>query len=158
MPGPPLICVPTTAGSSADVSQFAIITDEFNKSKVSIISKMLVPDVSLISPRTTMTMPQCLTSYTDIDAFAHGVEAYVSNASSPITDMFALKAVRLVSTNLPLTIAEPDNIEFKSNMMLGSLCAGLTFSNASLGVTHAMAHSLGGFLDLPHGETDATLL
>jgi alcohol dehydrogenase len=158
VPGPPLICIPTTAGSSADVSQFAIITNEEEKVKISIISKALVPDVALIDPVTTLTMPQELTAYTGIDAFTHGVEAYVSNASSPITDMFALEAIRLTSSNLPSTMADQDNMELRTNMMLGSLCAGLAFSNASLGAAHAMAHSLGGFLDLPHGESDAILL
>ena len=158
VPGPPLICIPTTAGSSADVSQFAIITDLKEKTKISIISKALVPDVSLIDPATTTTMPLDLTAYTGVDAFTHAVESYVSNASSPITDMFALDAARQISSNLFKTIKDPDNIELRSNMMLGSLEAGLAFSNASLGAAHAMVHSLGGFLDLPHGECNAIML
>jgi alcohol dehydrogenase len=157
-PGPPLICIPTTAGSSADVSQFAIITDTKEQTKVSIISKALVPDVALIDPATTATMPLDLTGFTGVDAFTHAAESYVSNASSPITDMFALEAARLVSFNLFKTIKDPDNMELRSKMMLGSLDAGLAFSNASLGATHAMVHSLGGFLDLPHGECNAILL
>lgn len=158
IPGPPLICIPTTAGSSADVSQFAIITDTKNKVKVSIVSKALVPDVSLIDPATTMTMPRDLTIHTGLDALTHAIEAYVSNASSPITDLFALEAARLLSSFLPLTMDQPENATFRDRMMLGSLDAGLAFSNASLGLTHAMAHSLGGFLDLPHGLSDAVLL
>ena len=158
VPGPPLICIPTTAGSSADVSQFAIITDIKEKTKVSIISKALVPDVSLIDPAATATMPLDLTAFTGVDALTHAVESYVSNASSPITDMFALEAARLISSNLFETIKDPDNVELRGKMMLGSLDAGLAFSNASLGVAHAMVHSLGGFLDLPHGECNAIIL
>ncbi len=158
VPGPPLICIPTTAGSSADVSQFAIITDLKEKTKVSIISKALVPDVSLIDPAATATMPLDLTAFTGIDALTHAVESYVSNASSPITEMFALEAARLISSNLFETIKDPDNMELRGRMMLGSLEAGLSFSNASLGAAHAMVHSLGGFLDLPHGECNAIIL
>ncbi|HEX3013461.1 MAG TPA: alcohol dehydrogenase-like regulatory protein ErcA [Methanobacterium sp.] len=156
-PIPPLICIPTT-GSSADVSQFAIIKDQKRKVKISIISKAVVPDVALIDPITTTTMDDYLTICTGLDALTHAIEAYVSNASSPITDTHALNAIGLISTNLAKTIDDPDDLGLRGNMMLGSLEAGLAFSNASLGAVHAMAHSLGGFLDLPHGECNAILL
>jgi alcohol dehydrogenase class IV len=87
MPGPPLICIPTTAGSSADVSQFAIINDTTRKVKVAIVSKTVVPDVALIDPETTTTMPPELTAGTGLDALVHAMEAYVSNASSRISDL-----------------------------------------------------------------------
>ena len=158
VPGPPLICIPTTAGSSADVSQFAIITDEERKVKIAIVSKMVVPDVALIDPMTTKTMDPQLTAFTGMDALVHGFEAFVSNANSPITDLHALKAINLVMENLPAAVVSPENVRLRGQMMLGSLHAGLAFSNASLGAVHAMAHSLGGFLDFPHGETNAILL
>lgn len=107
---------------------------------------------------TLTTMSSNLTSATGIDALVHAIEAYVSNASSIITDIHALKAIELITSNLILSIADPLNIELRSNIMLGSLEAGLAFSNASLGAVHAMAHSLGGLLDLPHGECNAMLL
>ena len=155
---PPLICVPTTAGSSADVSQFAIITDKLKKVKIAIISKMIVPDVALIDPVTTTTMSAELTASTGMDALCHAVEAFVSTAHSPITDVHALQAIDLVTTNLRAAIQEPANMIWRGRMMLASLEAGLAFSNASLGAVHAMAHSLGGFLDCPHGECNAILL
>ena len=158
LPSPPLICVPTTAGSSADVSQFAIITDSRNKTKMAIISKMVVPDVALIDPVTTTTMSAELTACTGLDALCHAIEAFVSTAHSPITDVHALQAVRLIVQNLQATIHEPDSIVLRGRMMLASLEAGLAFSNASLGAVHAMAHSLGGLLDSPHGECNAILL
>lgn len=158
VPGPPLICIPTTAGSSADLSQFAIITDSQRRLKIAIVSKMVVPDVALIDPVTTTTMDAELTAFTGMDALVHGVEAFVSNANSPITDLHALKAINLVTENLLPTVASPEDINLRTQMMLGSLHAGLAFSNASLGAVHAMAHSLGGFLDFPHGETNAILL
>ena len=157
-PIPPLICIPTTAGSSADVSQFAVIMDQKRKVKISIISKAVVPDVALIDPVTTTTMDSYLTACTGLDALTHAIEAYVSNASSPLTDTHALNAVDLICSNLAKTIDNPDNLGLRGNMMLGSLEAGLAFSNASLGAVHAMSHSLGGFLDLAHGECNAILL
>ena len=158
IPSPPLICIPTTAGTSADVSQFAIITNRQDKTKIAIVSKAVVPDVALIDPMTTTTMDAHLTACTGIDALVHAVEAYVSNAHSPITDLHALEAIRLVTTNLVAATQCPDDLATRAKMMLGSLYAGLAFSNASLGAVHAMAHSLGGFLDFAHGEANALLL
>lgn len=158
IPCPPLICVPTTAGTSADVSQFAIITDTQRRVKIAIVSKMVVPDVALIDPETTMTMDSYLTACTGMDALVHAIEAYVSNAHSPVTDLHALEAVRLVAANLVRAIEQPLDIELRCKLMLGSMHAGLAFSNASLGAVHAMAHSLGGFLDFAHGEANAILL
>jgi len=158
MPGPPLICIPTTSGSSADVSQFAIIADTVRKLKIAIVSKTVVPDVSLIDPATTTTMPAELTAATGLDALVHAMEAYVSNASSPVTDLNALGAIPLLAQNLVPAIRSPKNLEYRNNMMLGSLLAGLAFSNASLGLVHSMSHSMGGLLDSPHGICNALLL
>ena len=158
IPPPPLICIPTTSGSSADVSQFAIINDPVRKIKIAIISKTLVPDVALIDPETLLTLSPKLTIYTGLDVLTHAIEAYVSNASSPLTDLHALEAIRLVAGNLTHSVQSPHDLSLRGEMMLASLHAGLAFSNASLGAVHAMAHSLGGYLDLPHGECNALLL
>ncbi|WP_319759204.1 alcohol dehydrogenase-like regulatory protein ErcA [Maridesulfovibrio sp.] len=158
VPGPPLICVPSTAGSSADVSQFAIITDTDRNVKISIVSKAMVPDAALIDPELTSTMSAQLSAATGMDALTHAIEAYVSNANSALTDLLALDAIELVSGSLAGVIKDPKNIELRGRVMLGSMEAGLAFSNAILGAVHAMAHSLGGFLDLPHGECNAILL
>jgi alcohol dehydrogenase class IV len=158
VPGPPLICVPTTAGSSADISQFAIVTDTDRKVKVAIVSKTMVPDAALIDPLTTYTMGPELTANTGMDALTHAIEAYVSNANSPVTDLFALEAVRRIAASLPLAVQNPEDREARGNMMLGSMYAGLAFSNAILGAVHAMSHSLGGLSDLPHGLCNAILL
>ncbi len=155
---PPLICVPTTAGTSADLSQFAIITDSRKKVKIAIVSKMVVPDVALIDPQTTTTLSPLLTACTGMDALTHAIEAYVSTAHSPITDIHALQAIRLIIGNLPQTLGAPDSMVLRGRVMLASLEAGLAFSNASLGAVHAMAHSLGGLLDQAHGECNAILL
>ncbi|MBF0118794.1 MAG: iron-containing alcohol dehydrogenase [Desulfobacterales bacterium] len=158
IPGPPLICIPTTSGTSADVSQFDIITNSKDKIKIAIISKAMVPDVALIDPSTALTMDTYLTACTGIDAFVHAIEAFVSTASSPITDLHALEAIKLIHENLLKVINNPNDIILRSKIMFASLQAGLAFSNASLGAVHAMAHSLGGYLDLPHGECNSILI
>jgi alcohol dehydrogenase class IV len=157
-PIPPLICIPTTGGTSADVSQFAIITNRQEKVKIAIISKAVVPDLALIDPETLSSMSPYLTACTGMDALTHAIEAFVSNAHSPMTDIHALEAIRLLSQHLIPSVRNPGDLEFRSKVMLASLQAGLAFSNAILGATHAMAHSLGGYLDLPHGECNAILL
>ena len=157
-PIPPLVCIPTTAGSSADVSQFAIIADTQRKTKMAIVSKAVVPDVSLIDPQTLTTLSSHQVACTGMDALTHAIEAYVSSAHSPITDLHALEAIRLIAGHLQAAVANPRSLEHQGSMMLASLEAGLAFSNAILGAVHAMAHSLGGYFDLPHGECNAILL
>ncbi|MCB9482294.1 MAG: iron-containing alcohol dehydrogenase [Desulfobacteraceae bacterium] len=157
-PLPPLIFIPTTAGTSADVSQFAIIADTKELVKIAIVSKIIIPDVALIDPETTATMDQYLTACTGMDALVHAIEAFVSKASSPLTDVHALEAIRILSSNLPEVKLNPHSMEARKNIMFGSMEAGLAFSNSILGAVHAMSHSLGGFLDLPHGECNSMLL
>lgn len=157
-PMPPLICIPTTSGTASEVSQFAIVLDEHRKVKIAIVSKAVVPDVGLVDPEITLTMDQWLTACTGLDALTHAIEAFVSNASSPITDLHALEAVRLIWRNLPQLLENPNDLSCRAQVLMGSLQAGLAFSNAILGAVHAMAHSLGGYLDLPHGVCNAILL
>jgi alcohol dehydrogenase class IV len=158
VPIPPLICIPTTAGTGADISQFAIILDTTRNVKIAIISKSIVPDVSLIDPLCTTTMNADLTSTTGMDALTHAFEAYVSNASSPMTDVLALSAIEYITEHLVKAYHNPLDMDARGGMMVGSLFAGLAFSNASLGIVHAMAHALGGLLDLPHGLCNALIL
>jgi alcohol dehydrogenase class IV len=158
LPGPPLICIPTTAGTSADVSQFAIILDSVQHIKKAIISKKVVPDLALIDPVPLMGMDRELTACTGMDALTHAIEAFVSNAQSSLTDIHALEAVRIITENIQGAVAEDRTIETMCRMMFGSIEAGMAFSNASLGAVHAMAHSLGGLYGLPHGMCNSILL
>ncbi len=158
VPMPPLICVPTTAGSSADVSQFCIINNTQDKVKIAIVSKAVIPDLALIDPMVTTTMDPFLTACTGMDALTHAIEAFVSTGSSMITDIHALEAIKILSSSLVDAVKTPDDIVLRSKIMYGSMEAGLAFSNAILGAVHAMAHSLGGLLDLPHGECNSVLL
>ncbi|MDX1756803.1 MAG: alcohol dehydrogenase-like regulatory protein ErcA [Marinobacter sp.] len=158
MPSPPLILIPTTAGTSADVSQFAIISDRARRFKFSIISKAVVPDVSLIDPEVTQTMDDFLTACTGVDALVHAIEAFVSTGSGPLTDSHALEAIRLINRHLEPLLQRPTDAQLREHIMLASMQAGLAFSNAILGAVHAMSHSLGGYLDLPHGQCNSLLL
>ncbi|MBP1763015.1 MAG: iron-containing alcohol dehydrogenase, partial [Firmicutes bacterium] len=155
---PPLLCISTTSGAASEVSQFAIILHEIRKTKISIVSKAVVPDAALLDPEISITMDPYLTACSGMDALVHAIEAYVSNASSPVTDLHAVEAIRLIRQALPEVMKDPQDLGWRAQMLMGNLQAGLAFSNAILGAAHAMAHSLGGFLDLAHGECNAILL
>lgn len=157
-PIPPLVAVPTTSGSGSDVSQFAVITDTARRLKATVIGRALVPDISITDPRLTTTLPNQFRAATGMDALTHGIEAYVSRAASFLTDSLALNAIRLIGEHLPRTIDHPDDRWARAATARASLEAGMAFTNAILGATHAMSHQLGGALDLPHGVVDGILL
>ncbi len=157
-PLPPMVIAPSTAGAGSEVSQFAIIVDTSRKLKMSIISKSLVPDIAVVDPQLLETKNAHLAAATGMDALTHGIEAFVSLAATPLTDIHALKAIELISRNLLPAVADRYNIEANTNMAMASLTAGMAFSNAILGATHAMTHQVDGLLDQHHGETNASLL
>ncbi len=155
---PPTVMCPTTAGTGADVSQFAVITDTTRRLKATLIGRALVPDISITDPRLLTTMPDQLAAATGLDALTHGIEAYVSRASGPLTDVHALHAIELICASLRRTLTVPDDTAATTGMAQASLEAGLAFTNAILGATHAMSHQVGGLLDVPHGVVNGVLL
>jgi len=157
-PIPPTVMVPSTSGTGADVSQFAIVTDTAARNKITIISRTLVPEISVIDPRLLTTMPDWLNATTGLDALTHGIESFVSRANNPLTDRHALHAVALITRHLPRTQFRPRQTASRLAMAQGSLEAGMAFTNAILGATHAMSHQVGGHLDAPHGVLNAVLL
>lgn len=157
-PLPPMVIVPSTGGSGSEASQFAIIVDKERKKKMAIISRSLVPDIAIIDPQLLQTKDARLTAATGIDALSHAIESYVSIAANSLTDVRALEAIRLIAENLRESVACRTNMKAKSAMAIASLQAGIAFSNAILGATHAMTHQVDGLLDLHHGETIAVLL
>ena len=156
-PLPPMLCIPTTAGSGADISQFAIITDVDRQVKMAIISRTLVPNITLIDPSFLHTKPEWLIIASAIDALTHAVEAYVSIIASPFTEMQSLKAVELILNNLEQAVNTRSGKSL-SQLSTASTIAGMAFSNAGLGIDHAIAHSLGGKHDVMHGLVHPTLL
>ena len=158
LPGPPLVAVPTTCGSAADVSQFAVVLDVGSGTKYVLASRKIVPDVSLTDPRVVATLPPSVAGAVGMDALSHALEACCSNAGWALTTAHALSAMRRVAAALPRFVADRGDRDAAAQMMLASMEAGFAFSNASLGLVHAMAHPLGGVLDLPHGLCNARLL
>jgi alcohol dehydrogenase class IV len=156
-PIPPLICVPTTAGTGSDVSQFAIIADPEKKVKMTILSRAIMPDISLIDPRLLQSKSPELIASTGMDALTHAIEAFVSSLSWPLTDPHASHAIKLVFRHL-IAAVEKKSLDPLEGMAIASLEAGAAFSNAILGAVHALAHPLGGFYDIHHGLANAILL
>lgn len=158
MPIPPLVVVPSTSGTGADVSQFCIITDTSRSTKITILGRALVPNISVIDPRLLTSMPEWLNAATGLDALTHGIEAFVSLGHNQLTDHHALRAVVMVTDNLTRAIDTPHYMPARVQMAQAALEAGLAFSNAILGAAHAMSHQVGGLLDLPHGVINGVLL
>ncbi|WJQ00932.1 iron-containing alcohol dehydrogenase [Geobacillus stearothermophilus] len=157
-PLPPQVMVPTTAGSGSEVSQFSVIVDTKEKKKMTIISRSLIPDIAIIDPETLSTKSAHLTASTGLDVLTHGIEAYVSLAATPLTDVQSQNAISLVGKYLRPSVASKINQEAKANMAMASLQAGLAFSNAILGAVHAMSHAVGGRYPLLHGDINSILL
>jgi alcohol dehydrogenase len=156
-PLPPMIFLPTTAGSGSDISQFCIITDVERRLKMSIISRSLIPNVSIIDPQVLLTKSEELIIASAIDAFAHAVESYLSLLASPFTDHQALRAMELIMANLMPAVERRDPGALEQ-LSIASTAAGMSFSNAGLGIGHSLAHSLGGMFDVLHGLVHPVLL
>lgn len=157
-PMPPYVAVNTTAGTASEMTRFCIITDTSRKVKMAIVDWRVTPGIALDDPLLMMGMPPALTAATGMDALTHAVEAYVSTIATPMTDSAAEKAIELVAQHLRPAVANGGDIVAREGMCFAQYLAGMAFNNASLGHVHAMAHQLGGFYDLPHGECNAILL
>ena len=154
----PLVTVNTTAGTAAEMTIFAIVTNEEDETKYPIVDKNLTPIIAVNDSELMVAMPKFLTATTGMDALTHAVEAYVSTAATPITDATAIKAIELISMNLLRAVDNGEDREARDAMQYGEYLAGMAFSNASLGYVHSMAHQLGGVYDLVHGLCNAILL
>lgn len=157
-PGVPKIMVPTTAGTGAEVTFTAVFINEKTKSKGGMNGDPLYPDAALLDPELTVSMPEHITAATGIDALTHALEAFVSTQAHPISDMYALEAIGLISANLPMAYAHGGNLEARSAMLMGSLLGGKALATAGVGLVHAMAYPLGGMFGIPHGLANAVLL
>jgi len=157
-PPPPLIAIPTTSGTGSEVTQFSVVTDTERSFKAGIASPFLLPKVAIVDPFLMESMPPFLAAATGMDALTHAVETFVSVNSQPFSDALALHAIRLIGTFLRPSVANGANLEARSQMAMASTLAGVAFSNAGVGLVHAMAHPLGGRFDVPHGVANAILL
>lgn len=155
---PPFIAVPTTAGTGSEVTLVAVVADTHQHAKLSFTSYKLVPHAAVLDPALTSSLPPKLTATTGMDALTHAIEAYTSIQKNPVSDAFAVKAIELIAENLPVACRDGGNVDARTNLALGSLLAGAAFSNAMVGIVHALGHSLGGLCHIPHGQAMMMLL
>lgn len=152
----PILAVPTTAGTAAEVTINYVITDEENNRKMVCVDTHDIPVVAFIDPDMMSTMPKSLTAATGMDALTHAIEGFTTKAAWEMTDMFHLKAIEVISRSLRSAVRnEPEGRE---GMALGQYLAGMGFSNVGLGIVHSMAHPLGALYDTPHGVANAIIL
>lgn len=157
-PTPPMVAVPTTAGTGSEATQFTIITDTKRDIKMLLKGAVLMPTLAVIDPQFTMTAPPAITAATGLDALTHAVEAYTSRKAQPLSDVFALSAVKRIFTWLPEAFRHGDNVQAREEMSLAALEAGIAFNNASVTIVHGMSRPIGALFHVPHGISNAMLL
>ncbi len=155
-----LICVPSTSGTGSEVTRAAVISDDETHIKYALVDKelRLVPDVAILAPELTMSMPKGLTAATGMDAVTHALETYISNKATVLSDLLSKGSYELAITNIVEACNNPDNKEARSNMLLASAVAGISFSNGGLGMCHSISHAIGGKYGVAHGLANAIIL
>ncbi|MFF5994002.1 iron-containing alcohol dehydrogenase [Lysinibacillus sp. KU-BSD001] len=154
----PHMAIPTTAGTGSEATNATVITDMTNDIKMMIKQPAFMPNVAIVDPVLTLTSPPSITAATGIDALSHAVESYLSRLAHPYTDMLALSAMKLIVENMLTVYENGDHIDAREAMALGSLQAGLAFSNASVALVHGMSRPIGALFHVPHGISNAMLL
>ena len=157
-PSAPFIAVPTTAGTGAEVTRNAVIAYPEHKVKVSLRSHFLLPEIAVVDPLLTHSMPPSITAYTGLDAFTQVIEPYVSNKANPITDSLCREGIKRISRSLLRVYRNGSDSTSREDMCIGSLFGGLTLANAKLGAVHGFAGPMGGMIGAPHGAICGTLL
>jgi len=156
--GPPLVAIPTTAGTGSEVTRFTVITDTGTDEKMLIAGLACCPLAAIVDYELTLSMPLRLTADTGLDSLTHAIEAYVSRRANPFTDGLAKSAMGLIARHIRTACAEPDNRMAREAMMLGATTAGMAFSNSSVCLVHGMSRPIGAFFHVPHGLSNAMLL
>lgn len=154
----PFIVIPTTSGTGSEVTLVAVIEDKLKNVKMEFMSYFLLPDVAILDPKMTLTLPDKLTASTGIDALCHAIEAYTCIQKNPLSDAYSTVAIKLIKENLIRAIDDGKNEEIRLEMANASLMAGVSFSNSMVGLVHAIAHSLGATKNIPHGDAIAIML
>lgn len=154
----PMVAIPTTAGTGSEVTPIAILTDEDEHLKKGIVSNRIIPRCAILAPTLTIGAPPGITAATGMDALTHAIEAYTSVNANDYTDALALKAVQLISQNLLAAYLDGNNLYAREPMLMGSLLAGMAFSNAGVAAVHAFAYPLGGTYHIPHGLSNSVML
>lgn len=155
---PLLIAIPTTAGTGSETTLAAVITDAETRHKYAINDFPLIPRYAVLDPKVTLSLPPAITASTGLDALTHAVEAYIGNSTTYGTRKDALLAVRLIFENLDTVYKDGSNLDARRNMLHASFYAGCAFTKSYVGYVHAVAHSLGGEYNVPHGYANAVIL
>ena len=160
VPGPvvPMIAVPTTAGTGSEVTAFSVITDHSRNYKLTVVSNYLLPAYAILDPELITGVPASTAAACGVDAMVHALEAYISLAASPFSDIFARKALELIGKYIRSYVADRKNETAAEGMLMGSLFAGIAFSHARLGDVHAMSHPVSAYFNVAHGVANAILL
>ncbi len=154
----PIIALPTTAGTAAEVTINYVITDEKNEKKMVCVDPNDIPAIAIIDAELMYTLPKSLTAATGLDALTHAIEGLITKGAWEMSDMFEIKAIEMINRYLETAVNEPQNPEARNGMAVAQYIAGMAFSNVGLGVVHGMAHPLGAIFDIPHGVANALLL
>ena len=154
----PVIALPTTAGTAAEVTINYVITDEENVKKMVCVDPNDIPTLAIIDPELMLSMPRGLTASTGMDALTHAIEGLITLGAWEMSDMFETKAIEMIAKWLPKAVENPSDIEARDGMATAQYIAGMAFSNVGLGLVHGMAHPLGAYNDIPHGVANALLL
>jgi len=157
-PGIKLILVPTTAGTGSEVTPIAILSDHHEKLKKGIVSPHLFPSTAILDPLLTLGLPPHVTAATGMDALIHAVEAFTSKHATPMTDLLAMQAIRMICASIRTAFANGDNIEARSEMLEASMLAGMAFANAGVTAVHAFAYPIGAEFHIPHGVANSIML
>ncbi|MGL4790707.1 MAG: iron-containing alcohol dehydrogenase [Anaerotignaceae bacterium] len=155
---PPIVAIPTTAGTGSEATQFTIITDTKKDVKMLLKGKVLMPTLAIVDPQFTMTAPPKITAATGLDALTHAIEAYTSRKSQALSDSFAISAVKRIFEYLPIAFKDGSNVEAREQMSVAALEAGIAFNNASVTVVHGMSRPIGALFHIAHGLSNAMLL
>ncbi len=158
MPVPFIVAIPTTAGTGSEATKNTIIADTETNVKMLLGGPSLIPDLAVVDPTFTMTAPPKVTAATGIDALTHVIEAYTSRKAIPMTDMFALSAIKKIHKNLPICYKDGQNVEARMQMSVAALEAGIAFTNASVTIVHGMSRPIGALFHIAHGVSNAILL
>ena len=154
----PLIVIPTTSGTGSEVTQVAVILDEEAEVKSPFTDRYLLPDLAILDPEMTYTMPPLVTAATGMDAFTHAVEAYVGVQASPFSDALAIAAIKLVRKNLVKACTDPEDPEARGSMAIAACQSGIAFNHSMVGIVHGMAHTIGGLHHVAHGTANSICL
>ncbi|MBQ4520993.1 MAG: lactaldehyde reductase [Bacteroidaceae bacterium] len=154
----PIIALPTTAGTAAEVTINYVITDEVNEKKMVCVDPNDIPAIAIVDAELMYTLPKSLTASTGLDALTHAIEGLITKGAWEMSDMFEIKAIEMIARYLETAVNEPNNAEARNGMAVAQYIAGMAFSNVGLGVVHGMAHPLGAIFDVPHGVANALLL